>query len=87
MLTYLGIRPDQQIFTFCGGGVAASVPFFALKFIADKRLDMTVFQNGGAQGRGAVQTALKLIKKENVPTFTAIPFEPVTFDNYKKYTK
>ncbi len=59
----------------------------ALKFIADKRLDMTVFQNGGAQGRGAVQTALKLIKKENVPTFTAIPFEPVTFDNYKKYTK
>ena len=33
----------------------------ALKFIADKRLDMTVFQNGGAQGRGAVQTALKLI--------------------------
>jgi len=59
----------------------------ALKFIADKRLDMTVFQNGGAQGRGAVQTALKLIKKENVPTFTAIPFEPVTFDNYKKYMK
>jgi thiosulfate/3-mercaptopyruvate sulfurtransferase len=35
MLTYLGIRPDQQIYTFCGGGVAASVPFFALKFIAD----------------------------------------------------
>jgi len=59
----------------------------ALKFIADKRLDMTVFQNGGAQGRGAVQTALKLIKKENVPTFTAIPFEPVTYENYKKYMK
>ena len=59
----------------------------ALKFIADKRLDMTVFQNGGAQGRGAVQTALKLINKQEVPTFTAIPFEPVTFDNYKKYMK
>ena len=59
----------------------------ALKFIADKRLDMTVFQNGGAQGRGAVQTALKLINKQSVPTFTAIPFEPVTFDNYKKYMK
>ena len=59
----------------------------ALKFIAEKRLDMTVFQNGGAQGRGAVQTALKLLKHEQVPTFTAIPFEPVSFDNYKKYMK
>ena len=59
----------------------------ALKFIADKRMDMTVFQNGGAQGRGAVQAALKLVNKQNVPTFTAIPFEPVTFENYKKYMK
>ncbi len=59
----------------------------ALKFIAEKRLDMTVFQNGGAQGRGAVQTAIKLVNKQDVPTFTAIPFEPVTFENYKKYMK
>ena len=34
MLTYLGIRPEQQIYTYCGGGVAATVPFFAAKFIA-----------------------------------------------------
>jgi len=34
MVKYLGIRPDQQILSYCGGGVAASVPFFALKFIA-----------------------------------------------------
>ncbi len=33
MLTYLGISPEQQIYTYCGGGVAASVPFFAAKFI------------------------------------------------------
>jgi len=33
MLAYLGIRPEQQIYTHCGGGVAASVPFFALKFL------------------------------------------------------
>ena len=33
MLTYLGIRPEQQIYTYCGGGVAASGPFFAAKFI------------------------------------------------------
>jgi inositol transport system substrate-binding protein len=59
----------------------------ALKFIADKRLDMTVFQNGGAQGRGAVQTAIKLLNEQGVPTFTAIPFEPVTYDNYRNYLK
>jgi thiosulfate/3-mercaptopyruvate sulfurtransferase len=33
MLTYLGIRPEQNVYTHCGGGIAASVPFFALKFI------------------------------------------------------
>ena len=33
MLAFLHIAPDQQIYTHCGGGVAASVPFFALKFI------------------------------------------------------
>jgi len=33
MVTYLGIRPQQQIHSHCGGGVAASVPFFALKYI------------------------------------------------------
>ena len=35
MLTYLGIRPEQQIHSYCGGGVAASVPFFALKSIVN----------------------------------------------------
>ncbi len=33
MLTYLGIRPEQNIYTHCGGGVAASTPFFAVKYI------------------------------------------------------
>ena len=33
MLKYLGVTPEQQIYTYCGGGVAASVPFFAAKFI------------------------------------------------------
>jgi thiosulfate/3-mercaptopyruvate sulfurtransferase len=33
MLAYLGIRPEQRIHNYCGGGIAASVPFFALKFI------------------------------------------------------
>lgn len=34
MLKYLNIRPEQTVYTHCGGGVAASVPFFALKFLA-----------------------------------------------------
>ena len=33
MLAYLGIRPEQQLYTHCGGGIAASVPFFAAKFM------------------------------------------------------
>ena len=35
MLGYLGIRPEQQVYTHCGGGIAASVPFFAAKFMLD----------------------------------------------------
>ncbi|MBF8305824.1 MAG: hypothetical protein HW398_1012, partial [Acidobacteria bacterium] len=35
MLAYLGIRPEQQVHTHCGGGIAASVPFFAMKFMLD----------------------------------------------------
>ncbi|MFZ0280480.1 MAG: rhodanese-like domain-containing protein, partial [Bacteroidales bacterium] len=34
MLNYFDIRPEQTIYTHCGGGVAASVPFFAVKFLA-----------------------------------------------------
>jgi 3-mercaptopyruvate sulfurtransferase SseA len=33
MLSYLDIRPEQQVLTHCGGGIAASVPFFVLKFM------------------------------------------------------
>ncbi|CAG1017365.1 partial Sulfur carrier protein TtuD, partial [Burkholderiaceae bacterium] len=33
MLDHLGVKPEQQIHTYCGGGGAAAVPFFALKFM------------------------------------------------------
>ncbi len=33
MLEYVGVMPEQQIHSFCGGGVAASVPYFAIKYI------------------------------------------------------
>jgi thiosulfate/3-mercaptopyruvate sulfurtransferase len=35
MLAYLGVTPDKQVHTHCGGGIAASVPFFAAKFMLD----------------------------------------------------
>jgi 3-mercaptopyruvate sulfurtransferase SseA len=35
MVRYLGIRPEQTVHTHCGGGVAASVPWFALQFMAE----------------------------------------------------
>lgn len=35
MATYLGIQPGQTVHSHCGGGGAASVPWFALQFIAD----------------------------------------------------
>jgi 3-mercaptopyruvate sulfurtransferase SseA len=35
MLAYLGVKPEQQVYTHCGGGIAASVPFFAAKFMLD----------------------------------------------------
>lgn len=34
MLAYLGVKPNQKIYTYCGGGVAASIPFFAARYIA-----------------------------------------------------
>lgn len=33
MLAHLGVRREQQVYSYCGGGVAASVPYFALKFL------------------------------------------------------
>ena len=34
MLALLAIRPDQEVHAHCGGGGAASVPYFALKYLA-----------------------------------------------------
>ncbi|NRF66952.1 hypothetical protein HLB44_08150 [Aquincola sp. S2] len=34
MARYFGIQPEQQVHAHCGGGIAATVPFFALKFVA-----------------------------------------------------
>ncbi len=48
-------------------------------------LKATVFQNAAAQGSGAVDTALKLARGENVPSFVWVPFELVTPANLASY--
>jgi inositol transport system substrate-binding protein len=48
-------------------------------------LKVTVFQNGAAQGTGAVDTALKLARGEKVASFVWVPFELVTPANLPSY--
>jgi inositol transport system substrate-binding protein len=48
-------------------------------------LKVTVFQNAPAQGTGAVDTALKLVRGESVPGFVWVPFELVTPANLSNY--
>ncbi|HYB65131.1 MAG TPA: sugar ABC transporter substrate-binding protein [Steroidobacteraceae bacterium] len=48
-------------------------------------LRVTVFQNAPAQGRGAIETALRLARHEVVPSFVWVPFELVTRDNLASY--
>ena len=48
-------------------------------------LKVTVFQNAAAQGKGAVDTALKLAKGEKVDSMVWVPFELVTPANMDKY--
>jgi inositol transport system substrate-binding protein len=59
----------------------------ALAEMEKGNLDVTVFQDANGQGKGAVETAVKLIKGEKVESFVWIPFELVTADNYKEYLK
>jgi inositol transport system substrate-binding protein len=48
-------------------------------------LKVTVFQNAPGQGRGAVDTALKLARNEPVPSIVWVPFELVTPANLSRY--
>jgi len=57
----------------------------ALKAVKDGRLDATVFQDAKAQGRTAIEIALKIIKKEPYQKETFIPFRLVTKDNIEEF--
>jgi len=57
----------------------------ALAAMAAGDLDVTVFQNAAGQGQGAVDTALKLARGEDVEKKVYVPFELVTPANLKDY--
>ena len=57
----------------------------ALAAMKSGELRVTVFQNAPAQGRGAIDTALRLVKGEPVPSFVWVPFELVTRENLASY--
>ena len=57
----------------------------ALTAMKAGELDVTVFQNAKAQGRTAVEAAVKLVKGEAVDQKVWVPFELVTPANMDKY--
>jgi inositol transport system substrate-binding protein len=59
----------------------------ALQAVRDGRLDATVFQDGKGQGRGAIDAALHLIRKEAAEKETYIPFQLVTKQNAANFAK
>ena len=78
-LKVAGIAMDKIIV----GGVDATQDALAAMKAGD--LDVTVFQNAAAQGQGAVDTALKLVKGEKVKSMVWVPFDLVTPENMDKY--
>jgi len=59
----------------------------ALQAVRAGRLDATVFQDAQGQGRGAVETAVHLVKHEPCTTEVFLPFQLVTKENVDRYLK
>jgi inositol transport system substrate-binding protein len=53
----------------------------ALEAVRQSRLDATVFQDAEGQGRQAVETAVKIVRKQPFTKETFIPFRLVTKEN------
>jgi inositol transport system substrate-binding protein len=66
------------------GGIDATSD--GLKALADGDINVTVFQDAAGQGKGAIETALKLAHGETVPTKVYIPFRLVTPANIKDFS-
>ncbi len=57
----------------------------ALQAVKQGRLDATVFQDAKAQGGAAVETAVKIVRKQPYEKERFIPFQLVTKDNISQY--
>jgi inositol transport system substrate-binding protein len=59
----------------------------ALTAVKDGRLDATVFQDAVGQGKGSVDAAILLAKKQTCPKETMIPFLLITRENVTQFLK
>ena len=59
----------------------------ALQAVKKGDLDATVFQDSKNQGAGAIETAVKIAKKQPYEKTLLIPFQLVTKDNVTKFIK
>ncbi|HEV2445618.1 MAG TPA: substrate-binding domain-containing protein, partial [Candidatus Sulfopaludibacter sp.] len=57
----------------------------ALQAVRDGRLDATVFQDAKGQGAAAVETAVKIIRRQPYEKQVMIPFQLVTKENVGKF--
>lgn len=59
----------------------------ALRAVKDGRLDATVFQDAQGQGGTAVETAVRIVRKQPFEKQLFIPFQLVTIENVGQYSK
>jgi len=59
----------------------------ALTAVKEGRLDATVFQDAVGQGRGSVDAAILLARKQPCPKENLIPFQLVTLENLSSFLK
>jgi len=78
-LTQAGIDPKPLVIA----GIDATAD--ALYEMKRGNLDITVFQDAKGQGKGVVETAVKITKGEKPEPFVWIPFQLVTQDNYEQF--
>ena len=67
------------------GGVDGTAD--AIDMVSKGLQTVSIFQDGGGQGEGAVEVAYKLWKGEPVEQVTNVPFQLITKDNYKEFMK
>ena len=77
------LKPSKMLDKTIVAGVVTTQD--ALASMKAGELKVTVFQNAAGQGQGAVDTAMKIINGEKVPSMAWIPFELVTPANLSQY--